>query len=151
MVGLLIFLGICLGLGIYIFVLIRAILSKSKQMVKRTVMLGSVLLSLSIIFTLILASNVFAAETPQEQQPSHEAAKPTQDPLALGLKYVAAALAVGIAAIGAGIAVGPIGVSAISVIAEKPEMFGISLIFIGLAEGIAIYGIAIAILIMFVI
>ncbi|MCS7299159.1 MAG: ATP synthase subunit C [Spirochaetia bacterium] len=143
--GLVIFLVTVLMLVVYLFFLGRAIVSKDGDKLKRTVVLGSVLLSLSIILLFVFANSVYAAE-----ETATTTAAPSQDPLALGLKYVGAALAVGLAAIGAGIAVGPIGVSAISVIAEKPEMFGTSLIFIGLAEGIAIYGIAIAILIMFV-
>lgn len=143
--GLVVFLVTVLMLIVYLFFLGKAVVSKDKSKLKRVVVLGSILMSLSLVAVFILAGNIYAAE---EQNTT--TTTPSQDPLALGLKYVGAALAVGLAAIGAGIAVGPIGVSAISVIAEKPEMFGTSLIFIGLAEGIAIYGIAIAILIMFV-
>lgn len=143
--GLVVFLVAMLMLVLYLFLLGRAIVSKDRSKLKSTVVLGSILLSLSLILLFIFANSVYAAE-----ETTTTTTSPSQDPLALGLKYVGAALAVGLAAIGAGIAVGPIGVSAISVIAEKPEMFGTSLIFIGLAEGIAIYGIAIAILIMFV-
>lgn len=145
MVGIILFGVVILAAGIYFYLLGRAIVSKRKESLKRVVILGSLILVLSIVLSFVVVGNAFAAEEGTTQVSTG------QDPLALGLKYVGAALAVGLAAIGAGIAVGPIGVSAISVIAEKPEMFGISLIFIGLAEGIAIYGIAIAILIMFVI
>ncbi len=130
----------------YFFILFRAIASRKKESVKRAVILGTLVLVLSFVVLGLFSTNVFAQETGSAEQQTQKG-----DPIALGLKYVGAALAVGLAAIGAGIAVGPIGVSAISVIAEKPEMLGTSLIFIGLAEGIAIYGIAIAILIMFVI
>jgi V/A-type H+-transporting ATPase subunit K len=131
---------------VYFFILFRAIASRKKESVKRAVILGTLVLVLSFVVLGLFSANVFAQETGSTEQQTQKG-----DPIALGLKYVGAALAVGLAAIGAGIAVGPIGVSAISVIAEKPEMLGTSLIFIGLAEGIAIYGIAIAILIMFVI
>lgn len=66
-------------------------------------------------------------------------------------KAVGAGLAVGLAGIGAGSAVAAAGAAAISAVAEKREMFGISLLFVVLGEGIAIYGIVIAILIIFVI
>lgn len=59
-----------------------------------------------------------------------------------------AALATGLAAIGAGIAVGISGAAAIGAITEKPEVLGRTLIFVGLAEGIAIYGLIIAFLIL---
>jgi V/A-type H+-transporting ATPase subunit K len=61
---------------------------------------------------------------------------------------LAAALATGLATIGAGIAVGNTGSAAVGTIAEKPESFGRALIFVGLAEGIAIYGLIISFMIL---
>ena len=50
--------------------------------------------------------------------------------------------------LGAGFAVGKVGTAAIGALAEKPELFGRLLIFVGLAEGIAIYGLIVSILIL---
>ncbi len=61
---------------------------------------------------------------------------------------LAAALATGLAAIGAGIAVGIAGAAAIGAIAEKPELLGRTLIFVGLAEGIVIYGLIVSFIIL---
>ncbi len=61
---------------------------------------------------------------------------------------LAAAIAVGLGSIGAAYAVGATGAAAIGAIAEKPEAFGRVLIFVGLAEGIAIYGLIIAFMIL---
>lgn len=61
---------------------------------------------------------------------------------------MAAAIATGLAAIGAGIAVGIAGAAAIGAIAEKPELLGRTLIFVGLAEGIVIYGLIISFIIL---
>jgi V/A-type H+-transporting ATPase subunit K len=61
---------------------------------------------------------------------------------------LAAALSTGLACIGAGIAVSGTGAAAVGAIAEKPEAFGRSLIFVGLAEGIAIYGLVISFLVL---
>jgi V/A-type H+-transporting ATPase subunit K len=61
---------------------------------------------------------------------------------------LAAALSTGLACLGAGIGVGSTGAAAIGSIAEKPESFGRALIFVGLAEGIAIYGLIIAFLVL---
>jgi V/A-type H+-transporting ATPase subunit K len=61
---------------------------------------------------------------------------------------LAAAISTGLATIGAGIAVSSTGAAAIGAIAEKPESFGRSLIFVGLAEGIAIYGLIISFMIL---
>ncbi|MBC8449901.1 MAG: hypothetical protein H8D78_19375 [Chloroflexi bacterium] len=60
----------------------------------------------------------------------------------------AAALAVGMGSLGAAYAVSTTGSAAIGAIAEKPEVFGRAIIFVGLAEGIAIYGLIIAFMIL---
>lgn len=65
-----------------------------------------------------------------------------------GLGFIAAAIAVGLGAIAAGIAVAITGSAAIGAITEKPERLGQTLIFVGLAEGVAIYGLIIAIMIL---
>jgi V/A-type H+-transporting ATPase subunit K len=63
-----------------------------------------------------------------------------------GLAMIGTAIPTGLATIGAGIAVGPVGAASLAVIAEKPEAFGRTLIYLGLAEGIAIYGLVVTIL-----
>ena len=65
-----------------------------------------------------------------------------------GAAYLAAALAVGLSTIAGGIAVGLVGAAAMGAIGERPEISGKALIFLGLAEGIAIYGLIIAIMIL---
>jgi V/A-type H+/Na+-transporting ATPase subunit K len=66
----------------------------------------------------------------------------------LGLALLGAGLPTALAAFGAGLAVGPVGAAALAIISEKPEMFGRTLIYLGLAEGIAIYGLVITILLL---
>lgn len=61
---------------------------------------------------------------------------------------LAAALATGLACIGAGIAVAMVASSAIGAISENPSLLGKTIIFAGLAEGIAIYGLIISIMIL---
>ena len=63
-----------------------------------------------------------------------------------GMALLAAAIAVAGAAIGAGLAVAYTGAAALAAISERPEAFGRALVVVGLAEGIAIYGLIIAIL-----
>ena len=65
-----------------------------------------------------------------------------------GLGLIAAALSTGMATIGAGYAVGAVGSSALGAVSENPKILGKTLIFVGLAEGIAIYGLIISILIL---
>lgn len=70
------------------------------------------------------------------------------DPGVIQFAFLASAIAVGVGSLGAGIAVGYVGSAAMGTIGEKPELAGRALIFIGLAEGIAIYGLIIAIMIL---
>ncbi len=66
---------------------------------------------------------------------------------AQGMAYLAASIAVGCSVLGAGYAVGQAAPAAIGAISEKGENFGKAMIFVALAEGVAIYGLLIAILI----
>lgn len=70
------------------------------------------------------------------------------DPQVLSWGYIAAAVASGVSALAAGIAVAGVGAAAVGAIAEKPELFGRVLVLVGLAEGIAIYGLIIAVMIL---
>lgn len=65
-----------------------------------------------------------------------------------GMAFLAAAIAVGASSIGAAIAVAYTGAAALAAVSEKPELFGRSVVIVGLAEGIAIYGLIIAVLIL---
>lgn len=62
--------------------------------------------------------------------------------------FMAAAVATGIGSLAAGYAVGQVGTAAMGAVAEKPELMGKSLIYVALAEGIAIYGLLIAIIVL---
>ncbi|GAB4114647.1 MAG: hypothetical protein Kow00103_08660 [Candidatus Caldatribacteriota bacterium] len=65
-----------------------------------------------------------------------------------GMGFLAAALSTGLATIGAGYAVGAVGSSALGAVSEDPNILGKTLIFVGLAEGIAIYGLIVSIMIL---
>ena len=67
--------------------------------------------------------------------------------LVKGYKYVSMALSVGLSSIAAGYAVAKTGTAAIGAVSEKPETFGKAIVIVGLAEGIAIYGLLIALII----
>ena len=87
-------------------------------------------------FTLIAAWPALAAET---------AAVPP-DPDVVRWGFASAALAAGLAALGAGYAVAQVGTAALGALAEKPDLFGRVLVMVGLAEGIAIYGLIVSII-----
>ena len=62
--------------------------------------------------------------------------------------FAAAAFSTAIGSIGAGVAVAYVGSAALGAIGEKPELAARALIYVGLAEGIAIYGLIISIMIL---
>ena len=61
---------------------------------------------------------------------------------------LAAALAVAISIVGAGYAVGRIGSAALGAAAEKPELLTRSILFVALAEGLAVLGFAISMMLL---
>jgi V/A-type H+-transporting ATPase subunit K len=65
-----------------------------------------------------------------------------------GLKFIGAALSTGMACIGTGIAVAAASSAAIGAISEDAKLLGKTIIFVGLSEGIAIYGLIISIMIL---
>ncbi len=110
----------------------------------RTVVGG--LMSLNGLVLLVsLGLMLFSLSAPLPVVAQEGAAAPSADRSSVAL---GAALATGLACIGAGIAVGIAGAAAIGGITEKPEILGRTLIFVGLAEGIAIYGLIISFMIL---
>ncbi|AEX85006.1 F0F1-type ATP synthase, subunit c/archaeal/vacuolar-type H+-ATPase, subunit K [Marinitoga piezophila KA3] len=109
----------------------------------KKVFAGNIALFVAILVFAVIGlfpTNVFAEGTTQA------AVTDTNNNLGLGL--VGAALATGLAAIGAGVGVGMVGAASVGAISEKPELLGKTLIYVGLAEGIAIYGLIVTIMIL---
>lgn len=65
-----------------------------------------------------------------------------------GLRYIGMALSTGLSGIGGGVAVASAASAAIGAMSENEKIMGKTLIFVALAEGIALYGLVISILIM---
>jgi V/A-type H+-transporting ATPase subunit K len=61
---------------------------------------------------------------------------------------ISVAITTSMACFSAAYAVGKVGAAALGAVSERPELLGRTLIFVGLAEGIAIYGLIIAILLL---
>ncbi|HSC06488.1 MAG TPA: ATP synthase subunit C [Steroidobacteraceae bacterium] len=97
-----------------------------------------------VLTALIVVAMVLNALAEAPAQPLAVAS----DPEVLQWALLSAALAVGVSALAAAYAVGRVGSAAVGALAEKPELMGRLLILVGLAEGIAIYGLIIAILIL---
>ena len=128
----------------------RAMKRNKKGSVKKAIFasvaaFGCVLLSMVVLT--ISGYPTFAAEV---AGPAVTDATTTGLSLGEGFKYLAAALSTGLATIGTGMAVGSVGSSAIGAVSEDSSILGKTLIFVGMAEGIAIYGMIISILILFV-
>lgn len=70
------------------------------------------------------------------------------DGMMKGLGLIGAGIAFGLATLGAGVGIGSASSAAIGALSEKPSMFGISLVFVALCEGLVIFGFVIAAMIM---
>lgn len=109
-------------------------------------MQGAVGINLALFISGIGALMVFSI---QDVMAAAEATQQAREiTTGLGLALIGIGLPTGLATIGAGIAVSSVGAASLAVIAEKPEMFGRTLIYLGLAEGIAIYGLVVTILLL---
>lgn len=93
-----------------------------------------VLAAVSALFVLVPAAN--AAVPPS-----------TSGVTDVSSKLIAAGLALGLAAIGAGYGIGQSGAAAMAAVVEKPQVRTTALIFVALAEAIAIYGFVLALII----
>ena len=78
----------------------------------------------------------------------HAASADNGAALATGLGYIAAALVTGLSCIGGGIAVASAASAALGAISEDSSVLGKSLIFVGLAEGVCLYGLIISFMIL---
>lgn len=101
---------------------------------------------LTLSLLLALASTTLLLWAPDARAASEAAAAAAASGIASSWVFIGAALATGLSSLGAGFAVAKVGTAAVGALAEKPELFGRLLIFIGLAEGIAIYGLIVSIL-----
>lgn len=127
-----------IGFGIYFLIRNN---EKSRKMLKKLLKVNVfTFIPLMLIAMGIMVPEIVFAST-------ESVVETTQDTSAIGLGYIAAALSTGLATIGAGYAVGAVGSSALGAVSEDPRILGKTLIFVGLAEGIAIYGLIISILI----
>lgn len=100
-------------------------------------------LQISVFFVTLFGFMVFSGVTFAEEVNNAFVGSQAQ-----GLGFIAASLSVGASVLGAGYAVGQAAPAAIGAISENPENFGKAMIFVVLGEGVAIYGLLIAILIL---
>lgn len=103
----------------------------------------SIAANIVMFFGVIVIAGVmlFVSDPVQAAQAAGDAGMST------GLGYLAAALATGLSCVGGGIAVASAASAALGAISEDPSALGKSLIFVGLAEGVCLYGLIISFMI----
>ena len=99
-------------------------------------------------FALIVVAAVFClSQSAEAAEAAADATTAVSGDFSRGMQYIAGALAVGLSGIGGGIAVASSASAAMGAMTENEEIFGKALIFVGLAEGVALYGLLIAFMI----
>lgn len=111
---------------------------KTKGRYKKAMAINALLFCGTVIVSgaMIFSGTAFAAETA------------TAANSAAGWGYLAAALSTGMSCIGGGIAVSAAASAALGAISEDGSILGKSLIFVGLAEGVCLYGLIISFMIL---
>ena len=124
--------GLTVAAGFYIYLKKdKANVKRIRKLVRAGVLIYAVLVA---VFLFFLIPGIASAESLTNSSS--------------GMGFLAAALSTGLATIGAGYAVGAVGSSALGAVSEDPNILGKTLIFVGLAEGIAIYGLIVSIMIL---
>jgi V/A-type H+-transporting ATPase subunit K len=110
---------------------------KSKKTLKATLACNAFFFFATLIIAdiLLFSGNIALAET----QAAAEAANSAE-----GWRYIAAALSTGLSCIGGGIAVASAASAALGAMSEDSSIMGKALIFVALAEGIALYGLIVS-------
>ena len=101
--------------------------------------------AVAVLFLCIMATGLFAQS---ETRGATEGQAVVKADNSKSFKYIAASIAVGLACIAGGLAVGKIGAAAMGAMSENAELSGKALPFVGLAEGICLWGFLVAMLIL---
>ncbi|MBR4374485.1 MAG: ATPase [Treponema sp.] len=114
---------------------------------KKVLSIVAALLCLTIFGAFAEAGKNEVAQTENQTIVQPETAPEADASNSSAIKYIAAGLAVGLACIAGGMAVGKIGAAAMGAMSENAELSGKALPFVGLAEGICLWGFLVALLI----
>jgi V/A-type H+/Na+-transporting ATPase subunit K len=110
-----------------------------------------IMLSLSVAL-MAIGTTVALAAGSEDTAAKTESASGTLASVGMGQsnlgKFIGAGIAICGGCIGAGLGVGRIGSAAMGAISEKPELLGISLVFVAMAEGLSIIGFVVSFLIL---
>jgi len=117
-----------------------------KQLKSRIIQSVIMLVTVMAILGTMLCANVFA-EASNDTEAGELAMSSTKAGV-MKFALIAAGVAFGLAALGGGYAISHIGAAAMGAIAEKPQIASQALIFVALAEGVVVFGIIVAYLIL---
>ena len=142
---------------VVLFLSFYSLFRKRAQGVPMKKAMVSHIATLLVLVVLMSALALGASAANEADQPASPAqteqtaanADDTQANNSKGMTMIAAGLAVGLAGIGGGIAVGSGAPAAIAATSEDPKSFAKSMLFVALGEAIAIYGLVIALLMLF--
>ena len=123
--------------------------SKNKEKDQRKRYKSAIATNVFFFFsTLILVSVIMLSTTPAFASASKAVTTDSTLSSAIGLGYLAAGLSIGLSCIGGGIAVSSAASAALGAISEDSSLLGKSLIYVGLAEGVCLYGLIISFMIL---
>ena len=134
---------ICLPVLVVVAMAVRVAVRADSRAALRVILGSTVLMSALAVVILTMATN---ADPAVAQAATADTA--TTGASSNWAALLGAAIAVAGSCIGAAIAVASTGSAALATMSERPELFGRAMVIVGLAEGIAIYGLIVAIILM---
>lgn len=134
-------------IGLPVIIVAVALLRLAGRRWRRgTLILAMTLGGLVMVGAVVLLAVAAATEPASAAGTAHSTAHAAAATGSNGAALIGAAIAVAGSTIGAGIAVAYTGAAALAAMSERPELFGRAMVVVGLAEGIAIYGLIIGII-----
>jgi len=114
-----------------------------KEVVKKALMAGLIITTLSLVVAIVSAIQVYSGWISVEAAEGETVEEPG---VGKGLAWLGAGIAIGVAGFGAGIGMGTAAAAAVGAVAERPEIFGRTVLYVVFIEAIAIYAMVVALL-----
>ncbi len=122
-----------------VFLAVRALIRRRGGPALRWLLVANIAMGAGALALLVVALGGAAARAAPAAAAAH-----SSGPSSAAL--ISAAVSVATASVAAAIAVSYTGAAALAALSERPELFGRAMVIVGLAEGIAVYGLVVAIL-----
>jgi V/A-type H+-transporting ATPase subunit K len=135
---------ICLPVLVVVVMALRVAVRAGSRAAVQVILGFSAVMAALATAVLVMATSADPAVAQAAVQDATTATEASSNWAAL----IGASIAVGGSCIGAAIAVASTGSAALATMSERPELFGRAMVIVGLAEGIAIYGLIVAIILM---